>query len=61
MDVEELVDDAEVIVQQAGPDEEREEARHRPRDDEGGAVETLQAHAALVERDREEEAERERD
>ena len=56
-----LVDDAEVVVQETGPDEQREEARDRVRDDEDRAVEALEAQPALVERDREEEADGERE
>src|SRR5581483_9669551 len=42
------------------PHEQREEAGHRVRDDQDRPVRALEAHAALVERDREEEAGRER-
>ena len=61
VDVEAPVHDAEVVVQQALPDEQREEARNRPRDEDERAVDALEAHALLVERDREQEAERERE
>ncbi len=61
VEVEDTIHHAELVVQQSGPHEQRQEARDRPRDDEDRAVDLLEAHAALVQRDREEESDRERE
>src|SRR5215211_6205191 len=55
-----LVDDPEVVVQQAAPDEDGQEGRDRVRQHEDHAVEALQREL-LLERDRQEEPEGERE
>ena len=50
VDVQELVDDPEVVVQKSLPDEQRQEAGNRVREDEEHAVRALEVHPRLVER-----------
>ena len=59
--VEDPVDDAEVVVQEPLPDEQREEARHRPRDEDQRAVEALEPQPLLVQDDREQKPDEERE
>ena len=54
-----LLIDAEVVVEEARPDEDREVGGDRVRDHEQRALQLLQPQVGLVQRDREEEAERE--
>ncbi len=56
-----LVDDPELVVQEALPHEHGEEGRHREGQHEQRALGATQHQARLVERDREEEADRELD
>ena len=58
---ERLVDDAELVVQEPLPDEDREEGGDREREHEQRALDPPQLEAGLVEHDREEEADRELD
>ena len=57
---ERLVDDAELVVQQALPDEHAEERGNREREDEQRALDPAQLERRLVQHDREEQPERER-
>ena len=45
LQVQDAVDDAEVVVQEPLPDEQRQEARHGPRDEDQRPVGALEAHA----------------
>ena len=58
---ERLVDDPELVVQEPLPDEDREERGDREREHEQRALDPPQLEAGLVQRDREEEADRELD
>ena len=56
-DAEQVVDDTEVVVEEAGPDEDGEERGNRVGDHEQGALQPLQPQLRLVENDRQEEPE----
>ena len=58
---EQVVDDPELVVQEPCPDEDREVRGDRERHHEQRALEPLQLQVGLVQRDREEEAERKRE
>ena len=59
MDVEDPVHDTELVVEETGPDEDRQQPGHRIRDHEHRPVEAAHAHPLLVQGDREEQAESE--
>src|SRR4051812_33051693 len=57
--MQQTIDDAEVVVQKALPDEQREKSRNRPGDENQRPVGPLESQSLLVQDDREEQADEE--